>query len=87
MPRPKMTPAQRRAANERRERADEWKMFRLNHQFTQRKLASSAHISRRTIQQIENAKITPRRSTLRIFSTFKQKHEDTNRTNLNWDKE
>jgi DNA-binding XRE family transcriptional regulator len=64
----------------RKKRAAEWKQFRKNFLFTQKKLAdtmadSVGAISRRTIQQIEAAKITPHPSTLRLFAIFKKKHE------------
>jgi len=56
------------------ERAEEWKMFRRNHMFTQRRLAQMIGVSRRTIQQVENGYITPHQQTVRLFEAFKRKH-------------
>jgi DNA-binding XRE family transcriptional regulator len=59
----------------RMKRADEWKQFRGQFLFTQRRLADIVGISRRTIQQVEGAKITPHPDTLLLFEAFKMKHE------------
>ena len=64
----------------RKERAEEWRQFRREHLFTQKRLAdvishSVGNISRRTIQQIEAARITPHPDTLRLFAAFKKKYE------------
>lgn len=60
---------------DRKKRAEEWRQFRRNHLFTQTRLADIVGISRRTIQQIEAGKITPHPDTLRVFATFRKKHE------------
>lgn len=57
----------------RRERATDWKLFRLNNLFTQKKLAEVIGVCRRTIQQVEGGQITPRPQTLRRFAVFKEK--------------
>jgi DNA-binding XRE family transcriptional regulator len=58
---------------QRRKRANDWKLFRRNNLFTQKRLAEVIGVSRRTIQQIEGGHITPRDVTLRRFAVFKQK--------------
>ncbi len=60
---------------ERKLRAEEWKRFRQTSLITQRKLAERLGLSRRTIQQIEAAQVTPHISTLRRFDSFRQLHE------------
>lgn len=65
---------------ERKQRALDWKLFRKDHFFTQRRLASYLGISRRTIQQVEAAKITPHPGTLSLFSIFREKHERNGNT-------
>jgi DNA-binding XRE family transcriptional regulator len=62
-------------AKERKKRANEWRMFRRNNLFTQKRLAEIVGVSRRTIQQIENMHITPRPQTLRRFIDLKKKHD------------
>lgn len=59
----------------RERRADEWRLFRRNHLFTQRHLADITGISRRTLQLIEAARITPQPTTLRKFMLYKVKCE------------
>jgi DNA-binding XRE family transcriptional regulator len=71
MPKPPPTPDD---LKERKKRASEWKMFRRRHLFTQRRLADTVGISRRTVQQVENAHITPHLSTLVLFEKLKRKH-------------
>jgi DNA-binding XRE family transcriptional regulator len=72
MPQSKLFSEDRR---QRKERAQDWKLFRKNNLFTQRRLADTLGISRRTIQQIEGAYITPHPQTLRRFEVFKRRHE------------
>lgn len=78
----KLSAAARRAEEElrvaeetktRRRRANQWRRFRQDHQFTQKRLADIVGISRRTVQQIEAGNINPHPITLRRFLTFKQK--------------
>lgn len=57
----------------RRERAQEWKLFRRTNRFTQRRLAEVVGVCRRTIQLIEGGHITPHTLTLRRFAVFKEK--------------
>jgi DNA-binding XRE family transcriptional regulator len=59
----------------RKVRAQEWKMFRRNNLFTQKRLAEMIGVSRRTIQQIENMHITPHPQTLRQFANYKRKFD------------
>jgi len=59
----------------RNKRAKEWKKFREDFMFTQRRLADIVGVSRRTIQQIEAGKVTPHPTTLRLFATFRKIHE------------
>jgi DNA-binding XRE family transcriptional regulator len=72
MPRPKPTS---RALYERKDRAQEWKVFRRNNLLTQKRLAHIMGVSRRTIQLVEGAYITPHPKTLRLFSQFKNKYD------------
>jgi DNA-binding XRE family transcriptional regulator len=60
---------------ERRERSDEWRRFRRDHLFTQKKLGEIIGVSRRTIQEIEAARISPHAETLRVFAVFKRQYE------------
>jgi DNA-binding XRE family transcriptional regulator len=62
----------------RKKRAEDWKSFRKENLFTQRRLAETLGVSRRTIQQIEGAYITPHQDTLRLFAAFQKKY-DTNK--------
>jgi DNA-binding XRE family transcriptional regulator len=62
-------------SGQRRERAEQWKMFRRDYLFTQKRLADIVGISRRTVQQIEAGAVTPHSTTLRRFAVFRKKHE------------
>jgi len=55
--------------------AMEWKLFRRNNLFTQKKLAEVMGVSRRTIQQIEGARVTPHPDTVREFLKLKSKYD------------
>lgn len=65
-----------RLKRERRARANEWKRFRRTYLFTQRRLADTMGISRRTVQQIENCYITPHPRTLRRFEELIKRYQD-----------
>lgn len=60
----------RREREERAQRAKEWVGFRRRNLMTQKNLAQMSGISRRTIQQIEKATISPRFNTQRQFLRF-----------------
>lgn len=62
-------------SRERAERALHWKLFRKNHFLTQRAMADAMGISRRCVQKIEGAHITPQAATLRLFRNFEHKLE------------
>lgn len=72
MARPKPTP---RDLKERKQRALLWKGFRRDNLFTQGKLAQVLRISRRTVQQIEAARVTPHPGTIRVFAVLKRKYD------------
>jgi len=77
MPRPRPTGDDQKR---RKKRADEWRKFRRDNLFTQKRLAevmsnSVGEISRRTIQQIEAGRITPHPTTLRLFAIFKKRYQ------------
>ena len=72
MPRPKPTEED---LLERRTRREEWLKFRKDNLFTQVKLAEILEISRRTVQFIEAAELTPLMSTLRKFLALKAKYD------------
>lgn len=59
---------------ERKKRAKEWKEFRKNHLFTQKKLAEVLGISRRTIQMIENSRVSPKMTVLGSMRTLQTKY-------------
>jgi DNA-binding XRE family transcriptional regulator len=61
--------------DERRARAQLWKLFRKDNLFTQIKLAKVLRLSRRTVQQIEGAKVTPHPETIRVFASLKRKYD------------
>jgi len=61
---------------ERQVRRREWIRFRKDNLLTQVKLAEVLGISRRTVQFVESAELTPLQSTLRRFRTLKAKYED-----------
>lgn len=67
---------------ERKERAEHWRLFRRNNLLTQRRLATELRVSRRTIQQIENGHVTPHIETLRRFAIFKRKYDRNSDLNL-----
>lgn len=60
---------------QRRKRAQNWKLFRKNNFLSQRKLAEIVGISRRTVQLVEGEYITPKPQTLHRFATFKRKYD------------
>ena len=60
---------------QREETAQNWKLFRQNNFLTQRRLASILGISRRTVQQIEGAYITPHPDTLHGFIVLRKKYD------------
>lgn len=64
MPKPHPT-EQELAARE--QRALEWRAFRKNFLFTQVRLAEVLEISRRTVQKIENCRLTPLANIQRRF--------------------
>jgi len=64
-----------RDLKDRKNRAHMWKEFRRTFLFTQKRLGDIVHISRRTVQQIEAAKVTPNPDTLRRFLIIKKKFE------------
>ena len=72
MPRPKPTEDD---LVERETRRKEWTRFRKDNLFTQVKLAEILEISRRTVQFIEAAELTPLMSTLRKFRALKAKYD------------
>jgi DNA-binding XRE family transcriptional regulator len=59
---------------ERRERAEEWYRFRKENLFTQKRLADTLGISRRTVQQIEAGNVTPLYETQRRFAVLRESH-------------
>jgi DNA-binding XRE family transcriptional regulator len=60
---------------QRKARARDWKMFRRNNMFTQKRLSEIAGICRRTIQLVENGYVTPHPLTLRRFDDLKRKYK------------
>ncbi len=60
---------------EREERASEWLALRRDFLYTQRWLADMLCLSRRTVQQVEACRVSPRMTTLRRFRNLKLKHE------------
>ncbi len=68
MPKPQVTATDLRA---RRKRQEEWREFRKQALFSQRKLAEVLEVSIRTIQNIESASHTPLSSTLSRFRAVK----------------
>jgi len=65
------------AIQERINRANEWKTFRKTFLFSQRNLADAIHLSRRTIQAIEAARVNPQYSTQRKFRDLRIAQERT----------
>jgi DNA-binding XRE family transcriptional regulator len=78
MRKPSELPVSAEEREERKSRARDWKTFRKTFLFTQKFLADTVGISRRTIQEIEAGNITPHPATLRTFHTFRMKHESNN---------
>jgi DNA-binding XRE family transcriptional regulator len=72
MPQPKPT---REDIKLRKLRAEEWRAFRRDCLLTQRRLADILNISRRTVQQVEAAKVNPHRVTLLRFAACRSKFE------------
>ncbi len=72
MPRPKPDGDDLRT---RKRRKVEWREFRRDHLFTQKKLADVLGISRRTVQKIEAAQTTPLADTLSRFKILQTRHE------------
>jgi len=62
-------------SKQRVKRAEDWRMFRRNNLFTQKRLAEIVGISRRTLQKVESGYITPHPQTLRRFAAFKRKYD------------
>ena len=73
MPRPKPTEEDLVI---REKRAKEWIEFRREYIFTQKKLADVLGISRRSVQFIEGAEVTPLASTLTKFNALKARYEN-----------
>ncbi len=71
MPRPKPTKDDLKRKEKRRH---EWREFRTSYMFTQKKLAETLGLSRRTVQQIEAGKVIPYPGTLRLFEALKAKY-------------
>lgn len=72
MPRPKPDDDE---LKERTARQEEWRTFRREFLFSQKKLGDVLNLSRRTIQEIEAGRVSPHRSTLRAFRDLKLKYD------------
>lgn len=59
---------------ERNRRAKEWREFRKENLMTQQMLADTIGISRRTVQMVETAGVTPHAGVLSRFKTLQQKY-------------
>ena len=59
----------------REERAKEWRDFMKNNLFTEKRLAETIGISRRTVQMVRAGNVTPHDNTLRIFGALKAKYD------------
>jgi DNA-binding XRE family transcriptional regulator len=62
-------------STERLRRQKEWRKFRKDYMFTQRRLADLLGCSRRAVQDIEAARTTARANTQRSFAALKAKYE------------
>lgn len=60
---------------EREERALDFRKFMKSYLFTEIKLAEVLDISRRTVQMIKAARVTPQPSTLKKWIALKKKYE------------
>jgi len=60
---------------ERKKRAQELKDFMVNNKFTERRLGEIVGVSRRSIQMIKAARITPHLDTLRRLETLYLKYK------------
>jgi DNA-binding XRE family transcriptional regulator len=72
MPKPKPTDED---LEQREVRKREWLAFRKEFLFTQVKLADVLGISRRSVQLVESAKVTPLAQTLRAFNALKSRYD------------
>lgn len=72
MPWPKPDEAE---LQQREDRALEWLQFRKENMFTQQRLAEILGISRRTVQMVENGKITPHNNTVRLFNALRTRYQ------------
>ena len=79
MPRPKATSED---LERRKETAQDWKLFRKNNFFTQRRLAEIIGISRRTVQLVEGEYVTPHMETMHRFMVFRKKYDRSADFNL-----
>jgi hypothetical protein len=63
------------ALKEREERAEVWKQFMADHLFTEKRLAETVGVSRRTVQMVKAALVSPHKDTLRLFDQLKAKYD------------
>src|SRR5438552_18924389 len=63
--------------SERTVRARQWRRFRRDKYFTQKRLASVLGIHVQTVKQIESGRVQPRAETLHKFEVLKEKHGGT----------
>lgn len=63
---------------ERKDLAQEFISFRKRFLLTQKQLAERLDISRRTIQMVEVAKVSPQPGTIRVFRAFQTKFINEN---------
>ncbi len=59
---------------EREVRAADWKKFMGDFLLTEKRLAELICVSRRTVQMVKAAKVTPHNDTLRLFETLRHKY-------------
>jgi len=60
---------------ERKKRAVKWRDFMKDNLFTEKKLAETIGVSRRTVQMVRAGKVTPHKDTLHKFETLVAKYE------------
>lgn len=61
--------------DEREQRAKEWKEFKKTNLFTEVRLAEILGISRRTVQMVLAARVTPQPGTIRKWNTLTAKYK------------
>jgi hypothetical protein len=71
---PRLHPTEKEL-EQREKRAKVWKKFMEDNLFTEKRLAETIGVSRRTVQMVKAGLVTPHKNTLHLFDSLKSKYD------------